>query len=68
VAEDYRRQNIAMKLIFTAGYWGQYRGWSGRIHIGGKRTDLGQRMVEAFGDTPRVAPWTERSMMIRNAD
>ena len=63
VREEERLAHVAMKLVYTADGVHQHQGWPGHIHVGGERTDLGQRVVEARKNDTRVAPLTQRSRL-----
>jgi len=63
VAETHRHQLVAMSLIFAADAMHHHRGWPGFIHIGGNRTDLGQRAVQHAPNQQRIAPWSQRSRL-----
>ena len=64
VAEEHRRSHVAMKLLYSAEGVHQHHGWPRHIHVGGKRTDLGQIAASARAHPTRSAPWTERSTLI----
>lgn len=63
VAEEHRMSHVATKLMYSADGVHQHHGWPGHIHVGGKRTDLGQAVAQARGHPTRIAPWTERSIL-----
>jgi len=66
VREDLRHHLVAMTLMFTADALHHHHGWPGQIHVGGNRTDLGQRAAVAAPNQQRVAPWSQRSMLRPN--
>jgi hypothetical protein len=66
VADSFRNQLVAMSLMFAADGMHHHLGWSGVIHVGGNRTDLGQQAAQRALNQQRVAPWTQRSRLQRD--
>lgn len=63
VAPDHRGSLVALKFAYTANGFHRLHGWGGKIHVGGRRTDMGERAVK--GHHPqRVAPRSEVSVLI----
>lgn len=63
VSPEQRDRQIARKLIVSAGAFSVHRGWSGKIHVGGRRSDAVEEML--VGRLPhRVLPRTERTVII----
>ena len=58
VGQDLRRSQLGTKLIYAASAYHQLKGWEGRLHSDGRRTELGQRFVAGLRHPTRVAPWT----------
>lgn len=63
VAPDVRDQGVAKKLIIVGGAYHAHRGWEGKVHVGGRRSDAVEEML--VGRSPlRVTPRTERTVII----
>lgn len=63
VSPEHRDRQIARKLIVSAGAFHVHRGWSGKIHVGGRRSDAVEEML--VGRSPnRVLPRTERTIVV----
>lgn len=63
VAPPYRGEQVAIKLAYTVNGFHRHHGWGGKIHVGGRRTDLGERAAGKY-HPQRVAPRTEVSVLI----
>lgn len=63
VAPETRRQQVARKMIVAAAAFGRYRGWSGKMHVGGRRGDVVEQILEGKAG-PRVLPRTERTIIM----
>ena len=63
VAPGHRGQRLATKLVVCAGAFHNYRGWSGKIHVGGRRGDNVEEMVQSRSPL-RVSPRLERTVVI----
>jgi GNAT superfamily N-acetyltransferase len=59
VGEKWRRQQVGTLLIYAASAFHQARGWAGRLHSDGRRTDLGQFFVAGLRHPERIAPLSE---------
>lgn len=62
VDPDARLQHVARKMVVAAAAYGRHRGWAGKVHVGGRRSDT----VEAFlkdRTSPRFLPRTERTVI-----
>jgi len=55
VAKEWRRQHVASTILLTAGALHQAHGWPGYIHGDGRRTVLGQLLIQSFGGSKRIA-------------
>ena len=63
VAPDVRDRGVAKKMIIVGGAYHVHRGWEGKIHVGGRRSDTVEEML--VGRSPlRVTPRTERTVII----
>ena len=63
VAPDVRDRGVAKKMIIVGGAYHAHRGWEGKIHVGGRRSDTVEEML--VGRSPlRVTPRTERTVII----
>lgn len=58
-----RLQGIALRLIIAAGSYGRYRGWSGKVHVGGRRGDSVEAIVSALSGQ-RIRTRTERTVIV----
>jgi len=63
VHEPHRNSYVGLKLAATADGIHHHHGWPGAIHVGGNRTDLGQKAVEARANPHRSGPRTQRSVL-----
>jgi GNAT superfamily N-acetyltransferase len=55
VAKEWRRRRVASTLLYTADAVHQAHGWSGVLHGDGRRTVLGQLLVDTFLHPNRIA-------------
>jgi GNAT superfamily N-acetyltransferase len=55
VAPQWRRRRVASALLYTADAVHQARGWEGHLHGDGRRTALGQLLIDSFRHPQRVA-------------
>lgn len=63
VAPGARDRGVAKKLIIAGGAYHAHRGWEGKIHIGGRRSDAVEEMLA--GRSPlRIRPRTERTLIV----
>ena len=63
VSPALRGSDVAKKLLMVAGAFHAHRSWPGKIHVGGRRSDDVEAMVQ--DRTPqRVLPRTERTVII----
>jgi len=63
VAPDVRDRGVAKKMVIVGGAYHAHRGWEGKIHVGGRRSDTVEEML--VGRSPlRVTPRTERTVII----
>jgi GNAT superfamily N-acetyltransferase len=63
VAPEHRGQRLARKLILTAGAYHEHRGWDGKIHVGGRRSDAVEELLQDRSSL-RVLPRTERTVVV----
>lgn len=61
VQPQWRRRQLATKMVYAASAYHQAHGWSGPIRSDGRRTDLGEEFTAAFRHPDRIAPWQERA-------
>lgn len=63
VAPEFRGSQVSLKLAYTVNGFHRLHGWGGRIHVGGRRTDMGERAIK--GHHPqRIAPRSEVSVLV----
>jgi hypothetical protein len=58
VSEQWRRQALGTRIIYSAGAFHIANRWPGRLHGDGRRTDLGEKFVAGLQKPERVAPRT----------
>jgi hypothetical protein len=63
VVPSMRGNDVARKLTMVAGAFHAHRGWPGKIHVGGRRSDEVEAMVQDR-TAQRVLPRTERTVVI----
>lgn len=59
VAPEWRRQNVASTLLYTADAFHQAKGWEGKLHGDGRRTALGQLMLAGLMHPNRARQLTQ---------
>lgn len=64
VTPDNRQQGLARVLIYATTAMQVHHDWPGRIHVGGRRTDLGEQAAADPRHPGRVAPRTVIAEMI----
>jgi GNAT superfamily N-acetyltransferase len=58
VAPDWRRHRVGSMLLYAADAFHHFRGWPGRLHGDGNRTELGEQFLAAQRHPERIAPRT----------
>ncbi len=59
VRSDLRRTHLAAKILRAADAYHQANGWAGRLHADGRRTELGNHLVQSIVPE-RVEAWRVR--------
>jgi GNAT superfamily N-acetyltransferase len=61
VQPDWRRRQLATKMVYAASAYHQAQGWAGALHSDGRRTDLGEEFTAGLRHPDRIARWKERA-------
>ena len=61
VQPDWRRRQLATKMVYAASAYHQAQGWPGALHSDGRRTELGEEFTAGLRHPDRIAPWKERA-------
>lgn len=62
VDPEARLQHVSRKMVVAAAAYGRHRGFPGKVHVGGRRSDTVEGIVKDR-TSPRFLPRTERTVI-----